>query len=288
MRRRNAKSRDGVRAVGSALLGALRRIDELVKSWPGLATLAALALAAGAWLLPRLASDQSLPSSLMPSAHMALVDTVVKDNVGSYPSHSRLEVILHNTGGRLAVVNRAQVTILKVQALPLCFTQGDLPVSNTYGVLLSASAQPGDVVTIPLHQQLRADEADRFGISLGVESGDGKSLQGVYLFEIEVSLQSDEPEGSLNVGRVLVALPDALIAPVYYLAEGSAEMLNQYYNADGEPAREAWAGPMPCWRSNAAVLRRILAGPAIRSHELEEVEESMVNPTFAAFEGPVG
>lgn len=219
---------------------------------------------------------------------MALVDTVVKDNVGSYPSHSRLEVILHNTGGRLAVVNRAQVTILKVQALPLCFTQGDLPVSNTYGVLLSASAQPGDVVTIPLHQQLRADEADRFGISLGVESGDGKSLQGVYLFEIEVSLQSDEPEGSLNVGRVLVALPDALIAPVYYLAEGSAEMLNQYYNADGEPAREAWAGPMPCWRSNAAVLRRILAGPAIRSHELEEVEESMVNPTFAAFEGPVG
>jgi hypothetical protein len=267
---------------------ALRWIDRLVKSWLGLVTLVGLMIGAGAWLLPQIGGDDSASPPAVRPSHLSLVDTLVRDDVGGYPAHSRLEITLHNTGGRLTVVDQARITIRRVYELPLCFTQGDLPVSNTYPVMLSATARPGDVVTVPLHQQLGADEADRFGISFGVEGEDGESLPGVYLFEIDVSLQSDSPGSPLAVSRALVSLPETPFPPHYYWIEGTAEELNQDYSAAGTPVREAWAGPMPCWRSNTATIGSALAGPAVHSRELEEVGDAMVTPTFAAFEGSAG
>jgi hypothetical protein len=214
-----------------------------------------------------------------PPARLEQVDLLVEDGLGEYPFHSRLETTLHNTGGRLVVINRARIEILHVYELPLCFTQGGIPVTGSYGVSLPADARPGDVVEVPLHQQLGADEPDRIHLDLSVE---GDDLEGVYLFELDVSLVNDGSKSPLPLGRALVSLPETPAPEHYVWREGDAEILNETFNPYGKPVREVWGEMMPCWRSNTKLLRRALDGPAARSTQLAEIGGEMVTPTYSA------
>lgn len=213
------------------------------------------------------------------SAHLKAVDLLVEDDVGRYPFHSRVEATLHNIGGRLAVITRARIKILHVYELPLCFTQGDLPVSGSYGVLLPADAEPGQVVEAPLHQQVGADEPDRFALDLGV---DGAHLKGVYLFDLDISLVNDGSKVPLPLGRVLVSLPETPGPQNYVWREGDGESLNETFNPYGHPVREVWSESMPCWRENTKLLRRAFDERATHSPELAGVAEGLVTPTYAA------
>jgi hypothetical protein len=278
-----------------------RRIDSLKKptSWVDWATIAGALAGAAAVVVGVIAlivgggGRESTAPSL---ANIEPVDLVVHDNkLGEPPP--RLEILLHNTGGKLVVISRARIAIRRVGSVRQCVSQGDLPLSTTYAATLPAGAAPGDVVEVPLHQQLGADEADRFAITLGVRAKPGTSeyaihgepaLAGAYLFELSISLVSDEGGRPLDVGRALVSLPFTPDAPAFYWTRASEPRLVQF---DREVKAGGNAGfPWPsaaakrCWFSNTKTLTSMLAASAERSPALAAVGATIVTPDMSLFE----
>ncbi len=201
---------------------------------------------------------------------------------GEPPVRPALEIIVNNGGAGTSVVSRVQLEVRHVYALPLCYTQGDFPLSERYGATLSVDAEPGDVVDVPVHQRLAPGEPDRFKIELGVAGEEGKGeLPGYYLFDLDASLVHDGASRSLPMGHALVSLPGLPFKPVYYLAEGDFRDVDETYNASGKSPRVVWAGPFKCWRRNAEALKMAGSTDAARSPELQESIEIADPPTFA-------
>jgi hypothetical protein len=214
------------------------------------------------------------------------ISLVVRNDVDS-DRKPGLEVLLDNAGMGRSVISGATVEVLRMDPLPLCFTQGELPLGGHYGAQLSTEAEPGEVVEVPLHQQLAADEADRFLIALGLtgdEEGDGGELPGLYLFELDVSLTHDGAPRPLHLGRALVSLPAPPYRSTYFWGDDTARFLRTYLHSDGLSEREFWAVPMRCWTANTEALRRGLSGSAARSPQLAAIGAELVTPTFAALE----
>lgn len=229
-------------------------------------------------------SGSSGASSMSSPPRLAPIDLIARN--GKAPHRPKLEVMVRNEGGGVAVVSRARIRIDHVYPLPLCFTQGDFPLSNEYGAQLPVDADPGDVVEVPLHQQVKAGMPDRFTIALGAvgEGGADEALPGNYLFELQVSLMHDADRSPLPLGRALVSVPGLPFAGVYFLEEGEFESLDDVYNPQGEPALEYWSDPLACWRDNGNSLINALAGDATRSPQLDEIGKSVSFPTAAELE----
>jgi hypothetical protein len=230
-------------------------------------------------------------------AHVEPVDLVVHNGAAA-ESPPRLEILLHNTGDQRAVISRANIEIRRVGLLRQCFSQGDLPLSTTYAATLPANAAPRYVVQAPLHEQLGADEADRFAVKLGVRADPASSsysirgvpsLAGLYLFEIAISLVSDEGGQPLGVGRALVSLPFAPEPFGFYWDGASLGRLRQYSLAEAKSHEElgnsipSWPPPWTkkCWFSNTRILTSMLSSHAKRSPTLEAVSSSIIIPDMS-------
>jgi hypothetical protein len=255
-------------------------------------------LVAGFGIADRVGGDGDDGPPAPSLARVEPVDLVVHNSRFGEPP-PRLEILLHNTGGRRAVISRARIEIRRVGLLRQCVSQGDLPLSTTYAATLPAAATPGDVVEAPLHEQLGADEAGRFAITLGVRadptssgySSEGrKSLAGLYLFELAVSLVSDEGGRPVDVGRALVSLPSAPDPPRFYWNSGSVASLEQFNRAMDRITESDWPPPATanCWISNTRILRGMLSADAKRSPTLEAVAAGIVTPDISALEAPHG
>jgi hypothetical protein len=276
------------------------RIASLKKptSWEGWAAVIAVPIAVAFGVISLIGGGGSDGPPAPSLAHVEPVDLVVHNDRFVDPP-PRLEILLHNTGGQRAVLSRAKIEIRRVGSLRQCVSQGDLPLSTTYAATLPADASPGDVVEAPLHQQLGADEADRFAIALGVRaaprssrytSRGRESLPGPYLFELAISLVSDEGGRPLDVGSALVSVPFAPDAPVFYWDRASEGRLVRYDRAQERTAEElGQAPPWPppytskCWLSNTRTLRSMLSSNAKRSPTLEAVGSSIITPDMSLF-----
>jgi hypothetical protein len=130
----------------------------------GLAIAAVAALAVAAGLVALLVSSGGSPSGSEVTAGLAVESLVADDDgMGAKPG-AHLEIALSNAGARRAVVDRAEIEVLHVYELQPCALKGDLASVSTNGVSLATDAQPGEMVTAPLHRQLGAGAADRFSI----------------------------------------------------------------------------------------------------------------------------
>ncbi|HEY8809116.1 MAG TPA: hypothetical protein VIM28_03745 [Solirubrobacterales bacterium] len=280
------------------------RIVSLKKptSWTDWATIIGVPIGLAAVVLAALAlsGGGGDPPTAPHRAHVKPVDLVVHN--GIYADHPPLlEILLHNTGAERAVVSRADIEIRRVGLLRQCFSQGDLPLSTTYAATLPANAAPGDVVQAPLHEQLGDDEADRFAIELGVRAdpasssysmGGRQSLAGLYLFEIAISMASDEGGHPLDVGRALVSLPSAPEPFGFYWDRASLGRLRQYSLAEAKSREELgdsiprWPSPYTkkCWLSNTRTLRSMLSSHAKRSPTLEAVGAGIITPDMSLLE----
>lgn len=227
------------------------------------------------------------PGAASDGAQLEPVDLIVHNEPFSsqFPQgQSRLEMLIHNAGDGRSVVSRARIEIRRLDPLPICFTQGGLALSESYDAQLPASAEPGDVVEVPLHQQLGPDQADRFTIDLSVLPDETEEFSGYYLFELQVSLLHDGEPRPLDVGKALVSIP---VPPgsEAFLTKPSAESMDEAFNTQGEPVNQFWASEMACWRSNAKLFERALAGDAARSPQLDAALDDVIrSPSFADLE----
>ena len=228
-----------------------------------------------------LVDDDSGSVQISRSPRLERVDLIVRNS--SPPHRAALEPIVHNGGRGRAVISKARIEILAVHPLPLCFTQGGFPLSEVYGARLPATADPGDVVETPLHQEIGPDQPDRFRIELGVISDETVDFRGLYLFEVRVSLVHDGERQALSLGEALVSLP-GVPGTEYFLTAAEAKILDEAFNPKGIPVRRYWAAQMGCWRSNTRITRRALASPIARSPQMDAVDSGIVTPTFSALE----
>jgi hypothetical protein len=205
------------------------------------------------------------------------IDLVVHNNLD--PAHSRIEVILHNVGTGRSIVKGVVLHILHVTQLGICTTQGDLPLSETYDVLLPSHPSPGQNITVPLHEQLASDEADRFALSPAV-SGDTteelpKVSRHIYIFQLNLSILHDTDTAPVNAGDVLIALPNVPTVDEYFLTK---EHVTPSFRA--KRMRQFGANYFtefePCWRANALKIKLALALPGERSEEFTDAVSQMV------------
>lgn len=217
------------------------------------------------------------------SPQLESIDLIARN--GPAPHRPALELLVHNGGTGRSLISRAQIEVLDVRPLPLCYTQGDLPTSERYGARLPIDASAGDVVEAPLHQQIGADQDDRFRIDLGVigrGASEAEELPGLYLFEVGISLIHDGDDEPLSVGTALVSLPALPIATLYFLVSGEFEEVNDIYNgADYYSPHTLWNRVMPCWRANGKVLAASDQGNAARSPQLAEISRTATVPSFS-------
>lgn len=122
---------------------------------------------------------------------------------------------LHNVGNQLSVAKSVRVKIQDVAVLKQCYSAGVTPLGGRYDVMLPASPESGQVIQAPIHEQLAAEEADRFRLTMTV-SGQ-KVLSRIYLLRLDVSLLHDLNERPLPLGEAVMALPAVPEGEGFYL-----------------------------------------------------------------------
>ena len=212
--------------------------------------------------------------SVTKEAKLEKVDVIVENSQGDKPAG--LDIKLHNTGGRRVVLAKADVNIEDVTRLDLCYTQGDLPSSNGYSAVLPVTAS---AVSVPLHQQLGPDEADRFSLTFGVRARDihGKAAGDaphMYLVRVSVSITHDGSRLPLPLGQFIFSAPSLPFGVVWYwpkaLEGATRKGLAQNFGLDFP-----YEDYMPCWRANTTHLRNKLAATGARSPEMDQVRSDL-------------
>lgn len=195
---------------------------------------------------------------------------------------SEVQIILHNVGNERSIIKRAVVRILHSDQMHLCFSQGSLGLSESYDVTLPDSPAPGQIVEVPLHEQLASDEADRFALSFRPEppTTAEATTQGptIYLYQLELLLLHDVSNTPVRLGKVLLALPMAPEPEEFYWA---SKLESPSVRASGLSTWGAgyYAKLMPCWRSNSLVLRQFLALAGERSPGLVNMASKVIVPS---------
>jgi hypothetical protein len=163
--------------------------------------------------------------------------------VGGTQRDNGIDIKVHNPGDSVAVVTGIRLTIDDVRELERCRPVGDeLDVSQVYDVELPTS--PGLTVEKPLSQKVRAGEADRFVVSVGVP---GEDESAVFLLHGELTYNSG----------ATVALGSMLVVTQFPLR-------NLYFVGTGD---------LDCEAANRAILEELLGSDAERAEELEEVAD---------------
>ncbi len=81
-----------------------------------------------------------------------------------------------------------------------------------------------------------------------------------------------------------MSLPELPLVGEYYWDAGTPDVLHDFALYEPKYARYLRRFAMPCWRSNTASLRRVMSGDKARSKDLEQIAESLVEPSMAALE----
>ncbi len=229
-------------------------------------------------------TSSSAPSNGMTSpANLKIVNLVVQDQE-PWPHPDSLEVLLHNVGGQTVVIDRATFQINRIYELPRCASQGDVPLSETYGLALPADAQPGSRVSTDLHQQVGPDEADRFGIAVSLHRPKNRTDGTLYLFKGTLTLHTDAPRPQVSVGKLLLSLPLPPASGEYYWNARTPKLIRGLLITSPNYGRELERFSMKCWQENTQTLENVLATKGSRSQWLRKVPGELVTPSLAAIE----
>jgi hypothetical protein len=253
----------------------------------GLLTLALAVPAAVAAVVVLLSGSGSTAtgsaSSTVPKArapHLVNVAVRVSDpKPGLHTLPPNVEVIVKNIGGSLAVLKGARVQIENAYGLTLCMSQGDLPLSAKYRVLLPTPSMPERQLEAPLHDTVTPDGADRFLLTFGVTDDEirremGKTESDIYIYRLRLSLEHDTGAAADELGDVLLALPQPPIEGQNLNAAGGAAANNEAlraYEASGMSAKAA-REIQACWKRNDHIVARALRLKALKPASLARLQ----------------
>jgi hypothetical protein len=169
-----------------------------------------------------------------------------------------------NRGTRLALVTGIRVRILDSAALPVCYTQGGGPVavSARYTIRLPSDPLRAErLIHRPLHQQIPADDVDRFVFRFAPLDMDQDKDQ-LFAIHLELTISGGK---SIDVGRFVIGMPGAPAAVSTTFPVG-ADLSSQAWG-DGPLA----LAPTWCFRHNLEATKRLLGAAGRRSPELSAI-----------------
>jgi hypothetical protein len=274
-------------------MGRGRQSKRLTSGGPSWVEKAGLAIAAAGVVVTAIAlfvssgsssgGDGSNATVTAPPGKLVAVDMQVHDVSPFEEGRAYLEVTLHNTGGRLIVIDAAEVEVQRVYKLRRCASQGDILLSHVYGLSLPASAREGEKFETSLHQQVGPDEADRFRIGLSTKLPKSDQTS-VYLFEIRIGLQNDGPQPDPSLGTAVVGLPELPAPGEYYWDSSTHNVVEELTVTNPAYAQYLRRFAIPCWRSNTADLKGVLTANRVSSESLKRLVSGLVPPAPGVLE----
>jgi hypothetical protein len=240
-----------------------------------LAVVSALVGGSAAYLTSRAsAKSPAAPSqgSAASTSPRLVVDQVSLATVkGGGASQFEIDVKLLNTGTQIAAINSATLTIDGFAMIPECFSQGDFYSTGSYHANLPISPTPGQVVNIPISQLVEANGADRFDLLLSVPLPKGYIKDNIYLYRVHLRLAYNAHEALLDLGEIIVDLPDAPTGGDYFWSKYWATHLNLFRSI----AYSATGALMACDIKNSLALRSFLLEPGMRTAAVSAIPSQL-------------
>ncbi|MEV4639970.1 hypothetical protein AB0J80_21740 [Actinoplanes sp. NPDC049548] len=180
-----------------------------------------------------------------------------------------VEFTVHNGGTRRSVITRLVMTIEDSTVIEQCAADGaPVAVSASYDVTLPLRPADGTELQVPVSQQQRPDEADRFAVRIGTPEPGSRTT--VHLYRVRFELVVGGAPARVPAGTAVVAAP---MAPL----DGDGYFWSETYDS-GEVVFDPYPGlerDIACMRRNSGTLQEFLAGGAELSPELAESKSVM-------------
>lgn len=184
----------------------------------------------------------------------------------------KVDIKLLNGGTQLAAINNARLVIQQFAVIPQCGSQGGFVSTGSYDANMPTSPSQGSVVNIAISQLVDAGGADRFDLLLRTPIKNGDVVDKIYLYRINVYLQYNSDERSIDAGEVLITLP---LTPTdgngYFWSHevASQQTALQSENGSGYPALQQ------CLIANSHNINAILSLPAIRAPDIAALRSEL-------------
>ncbi|HUB40584.1 MAG TPA: hypothetical protein VMA72_17195 [Streptosporangiaceae bacterium] len=192
------------------------------------------------------------------------VDSVTVDSP-QYPKPTNIFFKIRNTGDQLAVITGVTLRIDRSAQLPVCFSQGSLPVSGHYPGTLPPKPPKGYVTRIPVSQQIGPDEADQFEVQLR-PSNDIPS-ETITLYDATASIIYDNRSTPpLGAGKLTLSMP-RVPNNQYYFSTGIIHTIALMGSAVPSISR--------CMIRDSKLIRSFLTGQSARSSEFSSLLSAM-------------
>jgi hypothetical protein len=197
---------------------------------------------------------------------------IVQDSAGKTTTPFTVDIKLLNPGTQLAAINNARLVIQQFAVIPQCASQGGFASTGSYRANMPTSPRQGAVVNIPISQLVDAGGADRFDLLLRAPIKNGDAEGQIYVYRINVYLQYNSDERSIDAGEMLVTLP---LAPVdgngYFWTHevaGEQAVLQSEYGS-GYPSLKQ------CLIMNSHGMNAILSLPAIHTPDITALRSEL-------------
>ena len=196
------------------------------------------------------------------------VDSVTVDTPPSrhYLKPTNVFFKIRNTGNQLAIITGVTLRIERSAQLPICFSQGNLPVTgHPYPGTLPLKPSNGYVTRIPVSQQIGPDQADQFEVQLR-PSNDVPSGT-ITLYDVAASINYDKQSTPpLDAGKLTLSMPLVPNNQEYFWT-GSTQLIALMGSEVPSISR--------CMIRESKLIRSFLTGQSARSSELSSLLSAM-------------
>jgi hypothetical protein len=207
-------------------------------------------------------------------AHLQVIDVRVGNPWNETPRNkAHVEVKLHNTGDRRAILTSLRTEVVRSVFLPGCLAFGGEGTYETgrYSVMLPKQPQPGFHRENVLNEELGPDQVDRFRATFETQDTE---LFTVVLYELSLSVEASDGE-SVSLGRSLLMAPFPLSHWSWssFVASADEQKSLEREGASG-PVLTPELGEMSvraCYRRNEELITPFFESSAQRSAALERL-----------------
>jgi hypothetical protein len=206
-------------------------------------------------------------------AELEVVDVALGNKPGyGEKAKAHVEVKLHNTGDRRAILTRLHTKVIRSVPLPSCLVLGGdgTYLTGRYSILLPAVPPDGYQRENVLNQELGPDRVDRFRATF---EPDDVGVFTAVLYELDLAVEASDGS-SIELGRFQLMTPYALFRlgwPFFIAKPLQQRQLEQ--SGASHPIFPKQLGKMNtpgCYRRNLRVLAEFASSDAERSSSVNE------------------
>jgi hypothetical protein len=205
-------------------------------------------------------------------AELEVVDVVLGNQPGyGEKAKAHVEVKLHNTGDRRAILTRLHTRVIRSALLPSCLVLGGdgTYLTGRYSILLPGFPPDGYQRENVLNQELGPDRVDRFRATF---EPDDIGVFTAVLYELDLAVEASDGS-SIELGRFLLMTPSALVRPTWpFFIAKPLEQRQLEQSGASSPLFPKQLGNMStpdCYRRNLQLVAEFASSGADRSSSVD-------------------